>query len=107
LNVSYGLCGKIVATAGQGDRLAEHLLEAARMLGDVSACQMYVVSSDPHDADALWVIEVWDDADAHRASLELPAVQQLIANARPIIATMGDRFELEPLGGKGLPLQAP
>lgn len=98
----YGLCGKIVATPGQGDVLAGHLLEAAAALEDVPGCRLYMVSRDPADAEAVWVVEVWQDVEAHRASLELEAVQQLIARARPIIAAMGERFELEPIGGKGL-----
>jgi hypothetical protein len=55
-------------------------------------------------ADAVWVIEVWDDAEAHQASLDLEAIQKLIARARPVIAEMGDRFEMQPLGGKGFRL---
>ena len=98
--MSYGLCGKIVAAPGQGDVLARHLLDAAAALGDVAGCHLYLVSRDVHDPDAVWVVEVWDDAEAHRASLELDAVQQLITRARPVIAEMGERFELEPLGGK-------
>ena len=102
--MAYGLCGKIVATPGQGGALAAHLLDAAAALSDVPGCHLYLVSRDTGDDDAVWVIEVWDDAEAHRASLELDAVQQLISHARPIIASMGERFELEPLGGKGLSL---
>ncbi len=101
--MGYGLCGKIVASPGQGEVLARHLLDAAAALGDVAACRLYLVSRDVHDPDAMWVVEVWDDADAHRASLDLDAVQQLITRARPVIAEMGERFELEPLGGKGFP----
>lgn len=99
--MSYGVCGKIVATPGQGEKLAGHLLDAAAALEDVTGCHLYLVNRDAHDADAIWVIEVWDDAEAHRASLELEAVQDLISRARPVIAAMGDRFELQPLGGKG------
>lgn len=98
----YGLCGKIVATPGQGDTLAGHLLDAATALEDVADCWLYMVSRDPADAEAVWVVEVWESAEAHRASLELEAVQELIARARPIIAAMGERFALEPIGGKGL-----
>ena len=101
--MAYGLCGKIIATEGHGDALAQHLLEASAALNDVATCQMYVVSRDPGDADVVWVIEVWDNAAAHRASLELDAIQELITRARPVIAGMGDRFELLPIGGKGLP----
>lgn len=48
-------------------------------------------------------LEVWDDAEAHGASLELAAVRELIARARPTLAGIGKRFELQPLGGKGSP----
>lgn len=100
--MSYGLFGKMTATAGEGAALAAHLLEAAGALEDVPGCQLYVVSRDAHHDDSVWVMEVWDDAEAHRASLELPAVRELIARARPILAGFGERFELEPVGGKGL-----
>ena len=99
--MAYGLCGKIVATPGAGDALAGHLLDAANALSDVDSCSLYLVSRDPGNPDAVWVTEVWDDAEAHAASLQLDAVQQLIARARPVIAAMGERFELEPVGGKG------
>ncbi len=97
----YGLCGKMVAVAGQGSTLGGHLLEAAAALEDLAACRLYVVSRDPDDPDAVWVIEVWESSEAHRDSLQLAAVQDLIARARPIIASMGERFELAPIGGKG------
>ena len=99
----YGLCGKIVATAGNGDALAGYLLDAAAALEDVEGCQLYAVSRDPAAADAVWVVEFWESAEAHRASLALSAVQDLIARARPVIDSMGERVELLPLGGKGLP----
>ena len=99
--MSYGLFGKIVATPGQGDALAGFLLEAATGLEDVEGCHLYVVNRDLADHDAVWVMEVWDDAEAHQASLQLPAVQELIARARPVIASMGERYELDTVGGKG------
>ena len=98
----YGLCGRMVATSGNGDALAGHLLDAASALQDVRSCHLYAVNRDPADADAVWVVEFWESAAAHQASLELDAVQELIAKARPIIASMGDRIEFEPLGGKGV-----
>jgi len=98
----YGLCGKIVATTGNGDALAGYLLDAALALEDVGDCQLYAVSRDPAEPEAVWVVEFWDSAEAHRASLELSAVQELISRARPLIASMGERFELQPVGGKGL-----
>ena len=102
----FGVMGTITATTGRGDELEAHLLEAARQLGDVAGCHLYVVSRVPGEPEVVHVAEVWDDERAHRASLELAAVQQLIARARPIIADMGDRLELRPVGGKGISVQA-
>lgn len=100
--MTYGLFGKMTAIDGRGDELAACLLEAAKALEPVEGCQLYVVSRDPRDGDSVWVMEAWDSEDSHRASLELEAVRNLIARARPILQGFGDRFELEPLGGKGL-----
>lgn len=98
----YGLCGSILATEGEGDTLASLLLEAATALEFADGCRLYLVNRDPSDADRVWVVEVWDSAEQHRASLDLPAVQEVIGRARPVIAGMGDRFELEPIGGLGI-----
>jgi hypothetical protein len=59
-------------------------------------------SFPPPEPEAVWVVEFWESAAAHQASLELDAVQRLIARARPVIASMGERFEFHPVGGKGL-----
>jgi quinol monooxygenase YgiN len=99
---AYGLCGRLVATPGRGDDLASYLLAAASALEDVASCLVYIVNRDPAEPDAIWVVECWGSPEAHAASLALPAVQTLIAQARPIIASMDRRVEFEPVGGKGL-----
>lgn len=95
----YGLIGKMTAAPGQRDALAAILLEG---LNSMPGCLSYIVAEDPEDADALWITEVWDSADSHRASLDLPQVQAAIARARPIIASLSDRRETRPIGGIGL-----
>ena len=95
----YGLIGKMTATPGQRDALAAILLEGT---GAMPGCLSYIVATDPAEPDALWITEVWDDAESHRASLQLPAVQSAIAKARPIIAGFGNRVETVPVGGAGL-----
>lgn len=95
----YGLIGKMSAVPGQRDALAAILLEGTtRMPG----CLSYVIATDPADADALWITEVWDSQESHRASLTLPAVQEAIAKGRPMIAGFSNRVETTPLGGHGL-----
>ena len=95
----YGLIGKITTTPGQRDALVAILVEGtAKMHG----CLSYIVSLDSTDPDGLWVTEVWDNQESHRASLQLPAVQAAIAKGRPLIAGFSNRVETTPIGGVGL-----
>jgi quinol monooxygenase YgiN len=95
----YGLIGKMSAVPGQRDALAAILLGST---GSMPGCLSYVIATDPADADALWITEVWDSAESHKASLSLPAVQAAIAKGRPLIAGFSNRVETVPLGGHGL-----
>jgi quinol monooxygenase YgiN len=102
----YGMHGRIVARPGHGDELAAILLEAAAGLAANPECLLYVVNRAADDPDSVWVTEAWTSRDAHGASLEDPGARDLIARARPIIASFEDRAELRPEGGKGLPAQS-
>jgi quinol monooxygenase YgiN len=95
----YGLIGKMTAVAGQRDPLAAMLIGSTQSM---PGCLSYVIATDPADADALWITEVWDSAASHNASLALPAVQAVIAKAKPLIAGFGKRVETVPIGGYGL-----
>ncbi|MER8712630.1 putative quinol monooxygenase [Mesorhizobium sp. M1295] len=96
----YGLIGKMRATRGQRDAVMEVLLAST---GAMPGCLNYIIATDPADADAIWVTEVWTDAESHKASLQLPEVQAAIAKARPIIAGFEFQVETRPVGGFGLP----
>lgn len=95
----YGLIGKFTSTDGDRDRLSAILLNGLR---DMPGCLSYIVASDPGDSNALWITEVWDSADSHKASLGLPSVQAAIKEGRPLIASMQQVAETAPLGGHGL-----
>jgi quinol monooxygenase YgiN len=100
----YGLIGQMTAQPGQRHALQALLVEH---LGEMPGCRSYVVALDQADDDGLWVTEVWDDQASHAASLTLPAVQQLIARARPLIAGSGARIVTTPVGGIGLQARLP
>ena len=95
----YGLIGKMKAVAGKRDALAAILLESD---GGMPGCLSYIVAEDTADPDALWITEVWDSAESHKASLQLPAVKDAIARGRPLIAGFENGAETVPLGGIGL-----
>ncbi len=95
----YGLIGSFSAAAGRRDELVAVLLGD---VGEMPGCRSYVVALDPGDDAKVWVTEVWDSADAHKASLELPAVKAAIARAMPLIAGFGEHRETRVVGGHGL-----
>jgi len=97
----YGLQGKLTAKPGQRGALVALLLEASRGV-PMPGCRLYVVSEVAAEADAIAITEVWDDREAHQASLQLERVRGLIAKARPLIASMEALVELRPVGGQGL-----
>ena len=96
----YGLIGSMKAVEGKRDDLVEILLESTTQM---PGCHSYIVATDPDDADRIWITEVWDSRDSHRASLQLPAVRAAIGRARPLIAGFDSGTETEPVGGIGLP----
>jgi quinol monooxygenase YgiN len=95
----YGLIGKMIAVAGKRDELIAILLDG---VAGMPGCLSYVVAKNPADANAIWVTEVWDSEQSHRASLALPAVKQAITRGKPLIASFGDHTVTEPVGGHGL-----
>lgn len=96
----FGLIGMMQSVPGARDRLIAILLEGT---GAMPGCLSYVMARDPADENAIWITEVWDSEESHRASLALPPVQQAIAAGRPLIAGFGSRTVTEPVGGHGLP----
>jgi quinol monooxygenase YgiN len=96
----YGLIGKMRAGSGKRDALIDILLGGT---GAMPGCLSYVVATDPSDADAIWITEVWDTKESHDHSLALPAVKDAIAKGRPLIAGFDSSVATTPIGGVGLP----
>lgn len=95
----YGLIGRMTAALGARDELIRAILDGT---GDMPGCISYVVARDAGSDDVIWITEVWDTREQHEAALQLPAVQQAIARARPLIAGFEPGTVTEPVGGVGL-----
>ena len=95
----YGLIGKITAVEGKSDELIAVLIDGTNQM---PGCLSYVVAKDPADATVIWITEVWDSAASHKASLNLPSVQEAIKKGRPLIVRFDQSFVTEPVGGQGL-----
>ncbi|EST52034.1 antibiotic biosynthesis monooxygenase [Brevibacillus panacihumi W25] len=98
----YSLFGKFTVKDGERDALVEILLEATQSMKNVEECTHYHVHVSDDDPNAVYVYEVWKNADAHQASLALESTQILIQRAKPIIAGIERISTLQPRGGKGL-----
>ena len=96
----YGLIGKMRAATGKRDEVLAILREATIGL---PGCLSYIVARDPADTTAIWITEVWTDAESHKASLTLPEVQAAIARARPLVTGFDIQIETEPVSGVSMP----
>ena len=84
----YGLHNSLLANEGQGDALADILVQASKMMTSSISCHAYIVSRSKANPDQIWVTEVWDSKESHDASLQDPEVRSLIARAMPILKEM-------------------
>ncbi len=97
----FTMYGKMTAQPGKRDELVNLLLEASRSLDDMEGCELYIINESVDDPDAIWVTELWRDAQAHADSLKNEEVMAVIQRARPLIAGV-EPIRLRPVGGKGL-----
>jgi len=95
----YGLIGKMLVVDGKRAEVIALMLAGTKAM---PGCLSYVIAEDTADPDAIWITEVWDSQASHAGSLQLPDVQAIITQARPLIAGFGERFETTPVGGQGL-----
>ncbi|WP_035120630.1 putative quinol monooxygenase [Cohnella panacarvi] len=97
----FTMFGKLTAHPGQREELLSVLLEASRNLEHMEGCHHYIINESVDDPDAIWITELWRDAEAHANSLKDEEVLAVIQRARPLIAAI-EPVRLRPVGGKGL-----
>lgn len=98
----YAMTGKLTAQPGKRTQMTDILLRAADVVSGLPGCKMYIVCEDMSNENAVWVFEMWDDKNAHDASLKDERVRALIGEARPFIGGAPDGAELRVAGGHGL-----
>lgn len=90
----YGLLGQMMAQPGQRAALVAILSDGIdEMPGNIT----YLIGEDSANPDAIWIVELWDNKEAHAASLQLSVVQDAIRKGRPLIAGFGTRAEFKPV----------
>lgn len=95
----FMLHGRLAAKPGRRDELLQIFASGDRA-GSMPGCRLYLVAVDEADPDGVWVTEVWESAEAHQASLQLPHVKEQIAQAMPVLDMEGfRRQELDAVAG--------
>ncbi len=93
--MSFVNAGTLGTQPGKRDELVARLVQrndALRALG----CRLYEVGTSSEQPDTVFVVEIWDSAAAHRASLQDPDVAAAITAARPLLNGQfgGFRFDV-------------
>ncbi len=98
----YAMTGKLAAKAGKRNALVEILLRASGVVAQLPGCRAYIVNEDLVDEACVWVFEIWDNKEAHDASLQDDRVRSLIAEAMPLMGGAPSGAELRVMGGHGI-----
>ena len=89
-------CGKAAPLTAWAHRPLLAILTQHNDLLRELGCSVYEVGINADARDTVFVVEVWDSQEAHRRSIEHPAVQASIAAARPILSGDFGDFRFTP-----------
>ena len=82
--MSFANVGSLETKPGQRDAVLSILVRPMAGLKE-AGCLLYEVGVNDAVPDTVFVCELWESAEAHRASLELESVQAAIEEAMPLL----------------------
>lgn len=92
----FANAGTLGTVPGRRDELVAHLTRRSDALASLG-CLLYEVGVN-EDPATVFVVELWESAAAHRASLDHPEVQASIAAARPLLSGEFGGFRFDVVG---------
>jgi quinol monooxygenase YgiN len=98
--MAFGCIGTMTARPGRRDEVIALLTGGSEGLKAVG-CRLYVVGADADDDTTIWVSEVWESEEHHRASLEPPETRAAIATAMPMLTGGFSGHRMASVGGLG------
>jgi quinol monooxygenase YgiN len=96
----YGYIGSMRTRPGKRTEVIDLLLAGLDSL-PAAGCLSYVVSACSSYDDRIWVTEVWESAEHHAASLQLPETRAAIARVMPLLTGEFTSQETRVVGGLG------
>jgi quinol monooxygenase YgiN len=82
--VTWGNMGSLKVLDGKRDELVAILTRYKPELA-AAGCLVYEVGTNPSTPDRVYVLEVWESAESHRASLGLGSVRDALHEAVPLL----------------------
>jgi quinol monooxygenase YgiN len=95
--VTFANAGTLGAAPGRRDELVAHLTQRSEILADLG-CLAYEVGVNADEPDTVFVVELWESAEAHHNSLTLPEVRASIEAARPMLSGEFGGFRFDVVG---------
>ena len=95
--MTFANAGTLGTAPGKRDELVTHLTQHSIALSE-TGCLAYEVGVNEEHPDTVFVVELWTSAEAHRASLQRPEVQESIATARPLMSGKFGGFQFDVVG---------
>lgn len=95
--MTFANAGTLGALPGKRDELVAHLTQYSESLRQIG-CLFYEVGVNDDEPDTVFVVELWESAAAHQASLMLPEVQASIDAARSLLSGTFGGFRFEVVG---------
>ena len=100
--MTFANIGQLGTKPGKRDEVVALLTRPSAELSEIG-CLLYEVGVSDDAPDTVFVAELWESSEAHRASLSLPSVKAAIAEAMPLLSGEmgGNRFDVvgSPLRG--------
>ena len=99
--MTYAHMGSLVTQPGKRDAVVEILTRLRPELSD-AGCLLYEVGTKDGEPDTVYAMELWESAEAHQGSLQLPDVKAAIDEVVPMLT---GQFESQDFTVVGSPLR--
>lgn len=95
--MTYAHIGSLVTHPGQRDAVVEIL---TRLNTDLigAGCLLYEVGTKDGEPDTVYAVELWESAEAHKESLQLPSVKAAIDEVVPLLTGQFDSHDFTVVG---------
>jgi quinol monooxygenase YgiN len=93
---------KLTAAEGKRDELVAALTELAEATQAEPGTELYAMSTDAADADAIWFFELYTDQDSLNAHSTSPAMKAVGPRLAPLMAGRPEMHLVTPVYAKGV-----